>query len=161
MSGKIVVSGVAALVAGVAMLGLSFASPQRAWAGNTQIPCDATATATPDQEGPAAITSLQQLTDTPIPTCTPVKLKTHTPTNTPTEAPTQTPVPVTPAPSSTAVPATATQPGGGAGGQQVLPPNTGTGATAGGGPDMMLLVAGLALSIVGGGSVALGAVRRR
>jgi hypothetical protein len=100
-------------------------------------------------------------TDTPIPTCTPVKLKTHTPTASPTEAATETPVPVTPAPSNTAVPATATQPGGGAGGQQVLPPNTGTGAMAGGsGIELPFLAAGMLLLVLGSGSVLVGVQRR-
>lgn len=158
MSRKTMLLGTTALIAGLAMLGLALSSPGRAAAGNTQIPCDATATATPNQ---GVIANLQVVSATPVPTCTPVKLKTHTPTTTPTEAATATQVPVTPAATNTQPAATATRPGGGAGGQEVLPPSTGTGAMAGGsGIELSFLFAGLLLLTLGSGSVLMG-VRRR
>lgn len=96
-----------------------------------------------------------------MPTCTPVRLKTHTPTTTPTEAATQTAVPVTPAPTQPAPP-TATNPAGGSEGGGVRPPSTGTGAATAtrSGVDVWLLVAGLTLAIAGGGTVASAAARR-
>ena len=156
---KLMLPGAAAIAIGAALLGLSFASPQGASAGNI-VPCDSTPVTHGDSVSSLiADTPTNTPTDTPIPTCTPVKLKTHTPTNTATAAATQTPVPVTPAPTQPA--ATATQPGGGAGGQQVLPPNTGTGAmAAGSGIELPFLVAGMLLLVLGGGSILVGARRR-
>ncbi len=160
MSRKTMLSGTTALIAGLAMLGLALSLPGRAAAGNQQVPCDATATATPDQIG--VIGNLQPApSETPVPTCTPVRLKTHTPTTTPTEAATQTAVPVTPAPTQPAPP-TATNPAGGSEGGGVRPPSTGTGAATAtrSGVDVWLLVAGLTLAIAGGGTVASAAARR-
>jgi hypothetical protein len=69
MSRKTMLSGTTALIAGLAMLGLALSSPGRAAAGNTQIPCDATATATATEDlGPQ---SLQVVSATPVATCTP------------------------------------------------------------------------------------------
>jgi len=157
-TGKMIVSGAAALIVGAALLGLSFASPQGASAGNI-VPCDATATATATEPVGDIAANAVEPTDTPIPTCTPVKLKTHTPTNTATAAATQTPVPVTPAPTQPA--ATATKPGGGSEGQGVRPPNTGSGPAGRGAVDLRLLMAGIAMAALGGSSLLAAARKRR
>ncbi len=150
---RLMLPGVAALVIGTLMLGMAFSGAPRAAAVN-QVPCGSTPVGI-DSFGNGTVIA----TDTPIPTCTAVKLKTHTPTTTPTEAATSTQVPVTPAATQPA--ATATSPGGGAGGQEVIPPNTGTGAMAGGsGIELSFLVAGLLLLTLGSGSVLIGARRR-
>jgi len=152
-------SGAAALAIGTVLLGLAFSGAPGASATQQQVPCGSTPFV-PESVGSLGLTTVIA-TDTPIPTCTPVRLKTHTPTTTPTEAATATPVPVTPAPSNTAVPATATQPGGGAGGQEVRPPDTGTGAMAGGsGIELPFLAAGMLLLVLGSGSMLVGARRR-
>ena len=98
-----------------------------------------------DLHGAAASSS----TATPKPTNTSAATKTPVP---PTEAPaTNTPVPPQP---------TATQPGGGVGGQGVQPPNTGSGPDARS-VNWLALGGGLILLLAGGTSLASAARRRR
>ena len=107
----------------------------------------------------------QAFTSQQLPICTatsPAQVRSATPTITATPAATDTPVPPTSAPStSTPVPpaATATTAGGGVG-AGIQGPNTGTGATSGGGAPW-LLVAMAALALLGGGTLAYGVRRRR
>jgi enoyl-CoA hydratase/carnithine racemase len=100
----------------------------------------------------------------PTATCTvPPIVRTSTPTPTKTSAATNTPVPPTAAPATnTPVPPqpTATQPGGGVGGQGVQPPNTGSGPDARS-VNWLALGGGLILLLAGGTSLASAARRRR
>ena len=154
-STKLMLLSAATLALSAIMLGVAFSAAPAASAGR-DFPCN-----TVLQETGFSGLGFQTViaTDTPIPTCTPVKIKTHTPTMTPTEAATQTPVPATPAPTQPA--ATATKPGGGAEGQGVRPPDTGSGPGAGGGLDVTLLFAGIALAALGGGAMLVLAAKRR
>lgn len=100
----------------------------------------------------------------PTATCTvPPIVRTSTPTPTKTVPATSTPVPPTAAPATnTPVPPqpTATQPGGGVGGQGVQPPNTGSGPDARS-VNWLALGGGLILLLAGGTSLASAARRRR
>ncbi len=150
---KLMLLSASTLAVSAIMLGVAFSAAPGTSKAQQQYPCNYVID---------RFTSLGQTafaTDTPIPTCTPVKIKTHTPTATPTEAATQTPVPATPAPTQPA--ATATKPGGGAEGQGVRPPDTGSGPGDGGRVDVTLLIAGIALAALGGGSMLMLAAKRR
>ncbi len=151
---KLMLLSASALALSGAMLGTAFSSAPGASAGNS------TPTAVPCSYTPISVENFQAAPSaTPVPTCTPVRIKTHTPTTTPTEAATQTPVPATPVPTQPA--ATATKPAGGSEGQGVRPPDTGSGPGASGGVDISLLVAGIALAALGGGSMLVLSVKRR
>lgn len=148
--------GTFALVAGVLVLGLAYASSGVATAGN-QIPCDATAIPTVEEFGQIqAFQAAPECTATATreATNTPVKIKTHTPTATATAVP-KTPVPPT-EPPATNTP----KPSSGNEGANVKPPNTGSGDGAGSGGSMWLVVLGAASLALGGGAVLAG-VRRR
>lgn len=151
---KLMLPNMAIATLGALMMALAFVPIQRVSAGNETC-INGSPTPLPDSVA-GVVANVQEL-----PQCTPTRarIKTHTPTSTPTAGPTDTPVPSTPAP--TQPPATATQPGGGAGGQGVRPPDTGTGTTASGGNiDRSLLVFGTLFLVLGGGSLFAG-VRRR
>ncbi len=149
-------AGTFALVAGVLVLGLAYASSGVATAGN-QIPCDATPTATFEPSG--QIQAFQAApectaTATRVATNTPVKIKTHTPTATATSVP-NTPVPPT-EPPATSTP----KPSSGNDAANVKPPNTGSGDGPGGGSSLWLVVLGAASLAFGGGAVLAGMRRR-
>jgi hypothetical protein len=148
---RLMIGGAGALALAAVLVGLSFGAP-RALAGIT-VPCGATATPTATQVVAAVAAN---------PTCTPVTfVKSATPTFTVTVLPSATAVPPTQAP-PTAVPPTATAtPSGGAAGQGVRPPDTGSGTDAGSRVSLELLLAGAALAVVGSGSLVVGARRRR
>ena len=146
--------GAVAVVAGVLMLGMAYATSGVVQAGNQVVPCDATATPTQGQLGQIqAFQAAPQCTATPT---TPRKLRTHTPTVTPTEQlKTATPAPTSTQPAPTNTPKAASE------GVAVKPPNTGSGNGASG--DSMTLwllgLGGIAVAL-GGGALAVG-VRRR
>lgn len=151
---KLMLLSASALALSAVMLGLAFSAAPDTSTAQQQYPCNYVIDSVTSFGFQTVIA-----TDTPIPTCTPVRIKTHTPTATPTEAATQTPVPATPAPTQPA--ATATKPGGGAEGQGVRPPDTGSGPGSSGGIDLWLLVAGIAVAALGGGSMFVLAAKRR
>ena len=151
------VAGTFALVAGVLVLGLAYASSGVATAGN--IPCDATATPTVGAESGQieAFQAPPECTATPTRSATatqPRQVRTHTPTATPTDVP----VTVTPVP-PTEPPATST-PSSGNEGANVKPPNTGSGDGANGSGSLWLVVLGAASLALGGGAVLAGMRRR-
>jgi len=151
---KLMLPNIAIATLGALMMALAFVPIQRVSAG--EITC-VTGSPTPLPDSQAGVVAAVQ----ELPTCTPTRarIKTHTPTTTPTEAATQTPVPATPEPTQPA--ATATKPGGGAEGQGVRPPDTGSGAMASGGNvDRLLLVLGSLFLVLGGGSLFVGSRRR-
>ena len=156
---RLVTTGAVTVVAGVALLGLSLHTPGSAIAGGA-LPCDPTPTPTP-QAGNVAAGRIQAAqvapTCTPAASSTPVRLKTHTPTATATPKPvTNTPVPNTPTP-PTLVP---TRRAGGNEGVAVKPPDTGAGPGAGGAAGPLAVLFGVALLMLGGGGIAVGARRR-
>ena len=136
-------TGVAAVAAGILMLGYAYGTSGVVHAGGQQ-KCNGTVI-------PEDIQAFQRL-----PECspTPRKLRTHTPTATPTESPrTATPVPPTAAPTNT--PKAASE------GVAVKPPSTGSGdGRPGGDLGLWLLGFGAVAVALGGGAVAVG-VRRR
>ena len=138
----LLVPGIAAVIASIALAGASFSGlVDSARAGVT------TGTAEPTRCIPGQT----------CPTTTPQKPKTHTPTP---EGPTETSSPATstPVPPS-AVPATNTPTGGTqAGGIQ--PPSTGTGPGDVDGQPWLLIAAGAALAVFGVGASAAGLKRR-
>jgi hypothetical protein len=165
--------GAPALIAGLMLVGASFAAggANDALAGTQTFQCDATATPTvvlSQREGAGNTLSMFQAAPTDTPTNTPTN--TSTPTCTPTSRPkTYTPSPsptaedtVTPAPSNTPPPpptATNTPAGGGAG--VITPPDTGTGDGASGTSNALIwLVSGIALAVVGSGALVVGLRRR-
>ena len=158
-SRRLVFTGLASALVGIAMFGVAVAGSTTAFAGE-QVPCDSTSTPiptlTPTQQPVGIIHAAQA-----IPTCTStVIIKTHTPTSTPTPLATETPAPSpTTAPTNTAIPATNT-PTGGAGGA-VTPPNTGSGdGTVAGANAMALIALGALLMLGGSASVVVGARKR-
>ncbi len=172
---KFVGAGLAAMVVGGMLIGLSFSSGA-VEAGNQNPNCvtPPAASATAVSDPTATSTTIPALAPNIVanavaPTCVPptatptVKLLTHTPTATSTPAATQTPGPTnTAAPTNTVAPAPNT-PANGAGnlGASVRPPNTGTGGSGGSGSTLWLLVGGVALLAIGGGSMLAGVRGRR
>ena len=130
------ITGVSMLAVAVVLVALAITGPQSTSAQQPE--CG------PDIDGP---------------TCTPVrKVRTATPTFTVTVEPSSTPIPPTEAP--TQPPATATSTGA-AGGQAVMPPNTGSGPDAGSSFNMLMLLAAGAIAAMGGGSIVVAARRSR
>ena len=143
--------GAGAAIIGFVLAGSTLAGSGVALAGGPAVACDATATAT----ATADLGPLQALpTNTPVATCTPTRIKTHTPTTVPTEPATETrvatntPVPPPPPPPP---------PAGNAGGV-VRPPDTGSGGYGNAGSGNMLwVVIATALVIAGGSAMFVGA----
>jgi len=139
--------GIAAILAAVALAGVSFTPVGVA---PTQAGTSPDPTADPD---PTIDPCEEQECITPSPTAG--KPRTHTPTAEPTEGPTDVPAtnpPAPPAPTNTST--GGTQAGG------VKPPSTGTGDAAAGGQPWLLIAAGAALAVFGVGATTAGLKRR-
>lgn len=159
-SSKLITIGTSAVVAGVLMLGLAYMTSGTANAGNIiVVPCDATATATPQLGEIQAAFQRPPCTPTPIPTETPGRLKTQTPSATPTA--TSTMAPSTPAATNTAAPTNTPKPASGNEGVAVKPPNTGSGGAAPGNGINWFLGLGALLVLAGGGAALVGVKQRR
>ncbi len=151
-------------IAAAAMLSGHAFTATSALAGNTVSCLPPAATDTPESVGLIPSNAFVGMAQAdPTATCTvPVIVRTATPTPTVTVPATDTPVPATEAPATdTPVPPppTATEPGGGVGGQGVQPPNTGSGPDARS-VNWLALGGALVLLLAGGTSLA-GAARRR
>lgn len=157
-SNKFVTIGTAAIAAGVLMLGLAYMTSGTASAGNI-VPCDATATATPQLGEIQAAFQRPPCTSTPVPTETPGRLKTQTPSATPTA--TSTMVPSTPAATNTAAPTNTPKPASANEGVALKPPNTGSGGAGSSNSTNWFLGLGALLVLAGGGAALVGARRRR
>ena len=134
---------------GMLVLGMALTTVARggtvAHAGNNCVTPDPTAQTT-------AVAAFQQA----CPTATKDRPnKTHTPTDT------ATPEPRTPEPTSVPPTPVPTKPGGGAGGEEIAPPNTGFGPDSGSDYTLWLILTGVALAVAGGGAVAVGARTKR
>ncbi len=156
----LLVPGIAAIIAAIALAGASFSGFAPVSAGSSPDPtAEFSPTVDPCQEAVGATNGDLVAAGNQEECVTPTvgKAKTHTPTP---EGPTETTVPVTntPVPPS-AVPATNTPTGGSqAGGIQ--PPSTGTGPGSVDGQPWLLIVAGAALGLFGVGAIAAGVKRR-
>ena len=160
---KLTVLGAVAFAMGMFVVGIALAIGGMGGAStNASVQGCSSATSIPDptatsDPGPQSVNSLQ------IAPCTATSTtirRSATPTQTATPAATKTEVPRTAV--STVVPPTAvpTKPGGGTLGENIIPPNTGTGGSVADGASTWLLVAGVLMATMGGGAV-LAAVRRR
>jgi hypothetical protein len=146
----------AAIIAGLAVAGLSYSTQGVQAQQASCLPATAT-----EVEG---VIAAGNGTAEPTATCTvPPVVRTATPTPTKTVPATNTPVPPTEAPATNTPvppPPTATQAGGGVGGQGVQPPNTGSGPDARS-VNWLALAGGLILVLAGGTSLTAATRRRR
>jgi len=144
--GPLLVTGIAAIIAAIALAGASFSGLPSAFAGVSSTP-----------EFTPEFTPATCVPGQTCPTSTPQEPRTHTPTPEPTEGPTDTAVPVTDTPAPpppTNTPTGGTQAGG------IQPPSTGTGPGDVDGQPWLLIAAGAALAIFGVSATAVGLKRR-
>lgn len=153
-------AGSAALIVGVLATAFGTFGAHSVHAGAQAIPCDATATPTDelgfyDSGSDVEFVSFQQLSPTPVPTCTPTRPAfTHTPT--PSRTPEDT---ATPGPTDTPAPTNTPAPQGTPSGSGIEPPNTGTGSD-GNGMSLTFISIGAALVALGGAGIAFGLKKR-
>jgi hypothetical protein len=148
--------GSAAVLAAIALGGLSFAAPGIVAGGNGCPSPDPTPDPTASLQA-GIIQAFGEVCETPTED---EPNRTHTPVNTPTEAPEPTEPVATTAPSTPVPPAATNTPTGGSAGGGVAPPNTGTGTGDASTLSSMWVLAAFAL--LGGGlaSVAYGMRRK-